>query len=174
MGIKARRSAKMRTQRTLFGIGAVLAASIATAQSDGGMFDAAVVLTPGMALQRGAVIVTGGYQNGLLRHGDVIRTDDMSFGPHHILTSDGTVIGMGSDTTIVIDGRRIGFDVFRVMNGSANILGNVNMGYPMPFEFRRLLPFRAGSVTVFPNPDPFAEPIITFPRSFNPIRRLNE
>lgn len=161
----------MKTQRTLFSIATVLAAGIAMGQSDGGPFDAAVVLTPGMTLQRGAIFMTGGYQNTLLRHGDVIKSDPWISSSYHILTSDGTVIGMAPGATIVIDGRRIGFDVFRVMDGSATILGNINNGYPMPLEFRRLLPFRTGNVIVYPDPDPFEYPVFAVPQSFIPARR---
>ena len=154
----------MKSLRMLLAASTVAAASMAMAQSDGGRFDAAVVLTPGMTLQRGAVFATGGFQSAMLRHGDVITTDRWMSGNYHILTSDGTVIGMAPGATIAIDGRRIGFDVFRVMRGSADILGNVNGGYPMPLEFRQFMPFRFGNVTVFPDPDPWQVPIGTMPR----------
>ena len=161
----------MKAKRTLIGIVALLSVCFASAQSDGGRFDAAVVLTPGMTLKRGAVFMTGGYQNTLLTHGDTLQTDSWMSGSYYILTSDGTVIGMARGTTMVIDGRRIGFDVFRVMDGSAAILGNINNGYPMPPEFRRLLPFRYGNVIVHPNPDSFEYPIFAVPQSFSPVRR---
>ena len=161
----------MKNLRTLYGALAVSMASLSIAQSDGGPFDAAVVLTPGMALQRGQVHVTGGFQSTLLRHGDVIRTDNWMSGNYHVLTSDGTVIGMAQATTVVIDGRQIGFDVFRVASGSANILGNVNNGYPLPLEFRQFMPFRTGNVTIFPDPDPWAFPPPNGDRIVFPIRR---
>jgi len=159
----------MKLIKTALTVSTVIAASFTLAQSDGGRFDAAVVLTPGMTLQRGVVSMTRGFQSALLRHGDTVRTDSWMSGSYHILTSDGTVIGMTPGTAVVIDGRRIGFDVFRVMNGSANILGNVNNGYPMPIEFRRFMPFRFGNVTVFPNPDPWEFPVGTMPRNPAPI-----
>ena len=140
----------MKRMRTLYAAGAILAATGAMAQSNGRPFDAAVVLTPGMTLQRGGVTVTGTNQNGLLQDGDVIYTDNYATGPFHILTSDGSVIGVYGATTLAIDGRRVGFDVFQVVNGSAQILGNVNNGYPMPPEFQAWMPFRVGPVTVQP------------------------
>lgn len=155
----------MKNLRTLFGTCVAFSASLCAAQSDGGRFDAAVVLTPGMALQRGQAHVVGGYQSALLQHGDVIRTDNWMRGSYHILTSDGTVIGIASASTVAIDARQIGFDVFRVLSGSANILGNVNNGYPMPLELRMYRPFRTGNVTIFPDPDPF----VPFPDSGNRI-----
>jgi len=154
----------MKSLKTLWAVSTVAVMSMAMAQSDGGRFDAAVVLTPGMTLQRGAVFMTGGFQSAMLRHGDVVSTDRWMSGSYHILTSDGTVIGMAPGATVAIDGRRIGFDVFRVMSGFADILGNVNNGYPMPLEFRRFMPFRFGNVTVFPDPDPWEVPIGTMPR----------
>ena len=161
----------MRTRAILAGLATFLAAASSVAQSDGGRFDAAVVLTPGMTLERGAVIVTGGYQSGLLRHGDVIYTDNLLTGRYHILTTDGTVIGLNGGTTMVIDGRRNGFDVFQVVRGWAGILGNVNRGYPMPLEFAAVTPIRVGRVIFPSDPDPFVEPITVFPRVLDLRRR---
>jgi hypothetical protein len=152
----------MKARNAVATIGLTLAAAWvpagAMAQSDGRPFDAFVVLTPGMRLERGQALFTGGYQSGMLQHGDLIHTDPMGFsGAYRILTSDGSVIGIGGNATVAIDGRQIGFDVFRVLRGSARILGNVNAGYPMPLEFRSLTPFRTGNVIVFPNPNPFLD-----------------
>ena len=100
-------------------------------------------------------------------------TDNITAGAHYIVTTDGTVIGMSPATTIAIDGRQIGFDVFHVIRGSANIIGNVNDGFPLPSELSASLPLRFGNITVqqpaynpyyAPNYGPSQPPVSTFPR----------
>jgi hypothetical protein len=138
----------MKLRNTLLAAVALLAVTSALAQSNGEIFDAAAVLVPGMALQRGGVVQMGNYQTGLLQSGDVIYTANDATGMFHILTSDGSVIGINPATTLAIDGGRTGFDVFQVENGYARVLGNVNDGYPMPPEFSGFTPLRLGPVVV--------------------------
>jgi hypothetical protein len=141
----------MKALKTLPSIAAFCVAAAAVAQTDGRPFDAAVVPSANLLLERNGVLLNTGFQMHLLQHGDVIYTRNRTTGPYHVLTSDGTVIGLTGGTTLAIDGRQIGFDVFRVVAGGASILGNINDGYALPREFRNPGPITVGGVIIQPN-----------------------
>ncbi len=124
-------------KRTLLSISAAALMASAYTQSDGRSFDAAVVMVPGMTVERNGVIYGGDYTNSLLQNGDILRTDLNEGDAFHVVTSDGSVLGLGPNSEININGNLTGFSVFQVNRGSANVVGNVADGYVLPSYYSR-------------------------------------
>lgn len=133
-------------KRTLLSISAATLMATAYSQSDGRSFDAAVVMVPGMTIERSGVIYGGDYTNSLLQHGDILRTDMNQGDPFYVLTSDGSVINLAPNAEINIDGNMNGFNVFQVMRGSTQVVGNVADGYNLPNYFSRYVSMVARNV----------------------------
>jgi len=124
-------------KRTLLSISAAALMTAAYSQSDGRTFDAAVVLVPGMTVERNGVVYGGDYTSGLLQHGDILRTDNMQGDPFYILTSDGSVLSISPFAEISIAGDLRGYDVFQVSRGSANVAGNASTNFTLPNYYDR-------------------------------------
>lgn len=122
-------------KRTLLAISAATMISAANAQSDGRDFDAAIVMVPGLTVERNGVIYGGDWTSGLLQAGDIVRSDQNQGSPFQILTSDGSVVGINPNSEILMDGSQAGWNVFQVTRGAANVVGNVHDGYRLSSYF---------------------------------------
>lgn len=134
-------------KRTILTLSTAALMSLSMAQSDGRSFDAAVELVPGMTVERAGVIYGGDHSKGLLQNGDIVRTDAQA-GNYTIVTSDGSVITLSSNTVLTIAGGLKGYDVFQVNQGSAVLSGNAYNGVTVSPYFRSLLQSRTSADTV--------------------------
>lgn len=134
-------------KRTILTLSTAALMSLSMAQSDGRSFDAAVELVPGMTVERSGVIYGGDYSKGLLQNGDIVRTDAQA-GNYTIVTSDGSVITLSSNTELTIAGGLKGYDVFQVNQGSAVLSGNAYNGVTVSPYLRSLLQNRTSADNV--------------------------